>query len=603
MAGISRKLLVFFAMCVMCLVTGSSSACPKGDDLRDHNRLHEATEAYLACAQQHPFHPGVLHNLGVCLIETGKHTQAVPYLQRALSSAPTVSQTHAALSQALLAVGRCPEALHALSEAVHVASSTASSGINNNAHAMATWLLDTVAKCPWALSQPMSTSDHPKQPVQDKVSGHSHAAPKDLMMGESVLGAAIGWQKNVARYDVWMRAGEYAINTDACTWALRAFATAERLHAETPVSQSQKKQKANPTPNNTASTHIHGEQARVMDAVKGSDDALFGAAICLQRQGKERAAWQTYIRAAHKRGVRRHLSLMGAYMAMLRSGDWSKPGHNTTHMTRETAPSLERDALFSHGNVTLSHRVRNTLIHEIHTQYIPGILGEKWREYFAGNQQHERSRKRLQFQLDNAYKHSLLQPHEALALHVPIETLHAITYIYAHAHSNGPKNKSPYGEKKMGKTNRVLNVGYASSDLNAHATSHLLKGAFAMHDASRVRPYCFALCDQDAGSVKESEDITGGVLGDGNKEPRGVHINGNEKIRDWEDVIAQSCEIVRIYPDQNSVVGARAVEHRHVDILCELHACMHVCQPCVCMHACVLALCLHAFFRGVCVCI
>jgi hypothetical protein len=562
MIRLSRETTAFFLFTSIIWVF---AGCPEGDLLRNQNRLDDAADAYTSCLERHPNHPGVLHNLGVSLIETGRHAQAIPYLQRALALAPSISQTHAALSQALLAARNCPEATHALAAAVRTAHSSSAAGVSANSQAMASWLFDTIASCPWVLSE---TSMHHTE-RSGRVSSANVPVKSMMVSGEDVLAAAVGWHKHLARYQLWLRVGEYAINADACHWALRAFTTAERLGKDSSVHDA-----ASVQGSITNFNHNMG------------DDALFGSAICHQRAGNERAAWQTYLHAAHRGGVRRTLSLMAAYMSMLRDGEWSGAWDRDSSSTPSSRNSSH---VSSPRGQSLFDRVQSMLTHQVLTRYLPDALGPNWHDFFVGNSRTEigiatRGNPPAIGTSFVQRPDALLQPHEALALQLPHAAMHALTYTHAHAHAHTdskspPKYARKAGAQKLART--ILTVGYASSDLNAHATSHLLKGAFALHNATRVHAVCFSLADKpapgaadtdslrDDDRVRTNEDVgqTDIVTGVGQTD-----IVTGVRAREWQQDIARSCEIIDIGGSADAASGARMVESRGVHVLCELCA-------------------------------
>ena len=80
----------------------------------DHHRrgrLADAAAAYRRILGAHPDHPGVLHNLGVILAQTGEPAAALDRFNRALTVKPDYPAAHMNRAGALQALGRFDEAI------------------------------------------------------------------------------------------------------------------------------------------------------------------------------------------------------------------------------------------------------------------------------------------------------------------------------------------------------------------------------------------------------------------------------------------------------------------------------------------------------------
>jgi tetratricopeptide (TPR) repeat protein len=83
-------------------------------------RLGEAESAYRRVLAQQPGHAGALRNLGVLALQTGHAGPALELFDGALSQAPRDAALHGHRGDALLALGRLPEAISALREATRL---------------------------------------------------------------------------------------------------------------------------------------------------------------------------------------------------------------------------------------------------------------------------------------------------------------------------------------------------------------------------------------------------------------------------------------------------------------------------------------------------
>ena len=86
-------------------------------------RLADAAAAYRRILDTHPDHPGVLHNLGVILAQTGEPAAALDLFDRALAAKPDYPAAHMNRAGALRALARFDEAIIAYDRAIALAPS------------------------------------------------------------------------------------------------------------------------------------------------------------------------------------------------------------------------------------------------------------------------------------------------------------------------------------------------------------------------------------------------------------------------------------------------------------------------------------------------
>jgi len=84
-------------------------------------RLADAAAAYRVILEAYPGHPGVLHNLGVILAQTGDPAAALDRFDRALAAKPDYAEAHMNRAGALRALGRFDEALASYDRAITIA--------------------------------------------------------------------------------------------------------------------------------------------------------------------------------------------------------------------------------------------------------------------------------------------------------------------------------------------------------------------------------------------------------------------------------------------------------------------------------------------------
>lgn len=103
----------------------------------------------------------------------------------------------------------------------------------------------------------------------------------------------------------------------------------------------------------------------------------------------------------------------------------------------------------------------------------------------------------------------------------------AIAYSQGMAQGLLPPPLAPAPPRRAGSmAGKALVLGYLSSDFTAHATTHLLKGVFALHDLRRVGSVCLDL-HHAASVVVPTAAASSSAKGDGSA---------------WHNEVAQVCQ-------------------------------------------------------------
>jgi len=436
--------------------------------------------------------PGVGCSEGDEQREKGNIAAAAHAYERCLRESPNDPATMNNLGVSLSSLGRNEEAISVLSKAIsllpsfHVphaalASSLSSAGRCHESHKHLVRALLLVIPPPASTS---TNSPAEARAVSQKA-GHSYASwlldsiedcvasrgPWDPHPGGQVLGAAVGHSSALAMPEIFLRAGSLLVN-----WgdAEAASIAARSFRAAARLGWS-------------------------------GDDAYFGEGMGLQVAGREQQVsqgrvWPAYLRCAARRGRRRALCLMACHMSMLRCGAWV--GHSSNHADRDAASSG-----IGHGaDLGGFGAVKEALLAEIRGSYLQGGKG---------------------IASDNA-----VQPHEALSLGLGVSDFMRLTSKYASSRGY-PQAKLPPTDASKGKTS--FRVGWASSDLGAHATSHLIKGVLAGGmggGGTGSRPICISF-----GSGSES---------------------GSSEDEGWKAEISRSCEMLDVpgYVPRDEAVAA-----------------------------------------------
>ena len=104
---------------------------------------------------------------------------------------------------------------------------------------------------------------------------------------------------------------------------------------------------------------------------------------------------------------------------------------------------------------------------------------------------------------------ALVQPHELLLVDVGGDLFLSLSAAYARALASGaPTPPLPpsagVGPPQLAAEGAMgpLVLGYVSSDFTAHATSHLIKGLFALHDAKAISAVCLDLAPPSSANDK-----------------------------------------------------------------------------------------------------
>jgi hypothetical protein len=289
----------------------------------------------------------------------------------------------------------------------------------------------------------------------------------------------------------WIRLGSVALKFHNHLQCLRAFLTAHRLGAP-------------------------------------GDDALFGAGICAGSLGKQLDAMSLFEAAAIRGGPRRPLAALAAFLNSLRGGYW------------KNMKERRRQVLFSLWN-----------------QYLPAIISEfdvemLWKNEYGSSKRYQRVNtsagggSNANYRFESISVWNLIQPHETLVMDFSPDLFLSISAIYAHSQfSLNPYFASTPFDRALWKKSQIV-IAYVSSDFTAHATSHLLKGAFAYHDSSKYTVHCISL--------------------DLEKHPRASHSD-----EPWHELIRKNCNVSFISPSVSAREGATFVQELHVVVLINLN--------------------------------
>jgi len=89
----------------------------KGVEAHKAGQVKEAGRLYTAVLKAHPKHPDANHNMGVLSVGAGKTKKALPFLKAALEANPKVGQFWASYIDALIKLGRLPDAKNIFAQA------------------------------------------------------------------------------------------------------------------------------------------------------------------------------------------------------------------------------------------------------------------------------------------------------------------------------------------------------------------------------------------------------------------------------------------------------------------------------------------------------
>jgi tetratricopeptide (TPR) repeat protein len=88
-----------------------------------HHKLGQYDEAetvYRELVEEQPGYVPVLHNLGALMVQRGRHSEALPVLDRAIALAPASANIRSAHAAACIGLGKFEEALHGFSSAIRL---------------------------------------------------------------------------------------------------------------------------------------------------------------------------------------------------------------------------------------------------------------------------------------------------------------------------------------------------------------------------------------------------------------------------------------------------------------------------------------------------
>ena len=92
-------------------------ALQRGVDAHQAGKIEEADSYYTAILKTQPNHPDTNYYMGMLGVSLGKSEQALPYLKRALETAPTIIKFWTSYIDALTILGRLQDALSVLGDA------------------------------------------------------------------------------------------------------------------------------------------------------------------------------------------------------------------------------------------------------------------------------------------------------------------------------------------------------------------------------------------------------------------------------------------------------------------------------------------------------
>lgn len=208
------------------------------------------------------------------------------------------------------------------------------------------------------------------------------------------------------------------------------------------------------------------QTANRLSAGSEQEDSTFGIAMCLAQDNKLVDAAVKYELVFLKQGPRSGLAGMAALVNRARAGFW---------------PGFEQRA--------------ERLLHAIVNWYLPSITrGRQLGQVVSGGTREAAST----IAFDAVHPWSCIQPHEALILPMSNGVFRALSAVHAQSQavmsgsleSIPPQAPGPVNNKKF-------TLAYMSSDFKAHATSHLLKGAFSRHNKTMNSVHCFSVAESD----------------------------------------------------------------------------------------------------------
>jgi len=95
----------------------AADALESAISLHQAGRLQEAAQQYLLALADRPEHPAANHNLGVLIAQSGRAQEALPYLERAVHSAPHSVECWRSLANCRYVMGLWEEAMAAIEQA------------------------------------------------------------------------------------------------------------------------------------------------------------------------------------------------------------------------------------------------------------------------------------------------------------------------------------------------------------------------------------------------------------------------------------------------------------------------------------------------------
>ncbi|EKX45372.1 hypothetical protein GUITHDRAFT_163259 [Guillardia theta CCMP2712] len=281
----------------------------------------------------------------------------------------------------------------------------------------------------------------------------------------------------LTRQEVWNRLGGLLLGIGECEGAIRCFKVAWRLGAR-------------------------------------NDDPFFGAAICSNKQGMHDQAARLFYLASRMKTSRRPLCLLGSFVNAARMARW--------------------ELLLSHAEALASYMSK---------QYISRILPSHLCETTMARKDVDS----LLFSccdFSGVGVGSLLQPHEYLLLNPQLCDFLTASIIYSRGQTGHLKSDRLLEEvhegRRRAKQGKRLVLGYFSSDFAAHATSHLLKGSFPLHDKGKVSLRCLNL----------------------------GHSNASEF---WQVEISRDCNMTHVDPLMPVDLAVQQIRRLNIDVLLNLN--------------------------------
>jgi len=253
--------------------------CARGDELRRVGSVRAALAAYKDCVALGGGSAATRHNIGVALMDEGAFEESRGYLLRALALQPLLAASYAGIGQAFEAEDRCTEAVPFHQRAVSVARE-----LGQDADQFRGLLLGALLRCPAALDEAS-----PSEPGRREVSRSS---------ASDALADAVPSLANLDSWQLWLKLGTIALQSQRCSEAISAFRTCIRL----------------------GGAGSRGE----------SDDCHFGAAICASQNMQHVTSATLFEGASLRRSSgRRALALMGAFLQHAKAFSWGEAGHES----------------------------------------------------------------------------------------------------------------------------------------------------------------------------------------------------------------------------------------------------------------------------------